>query len=451
MPRRQLSPVRLASRVSCVSLLLVKATLLGLICSQPLTSVLASETRRTPIVAAIASQRDAVVNIHGQKLITAADTDEPKRVNGMGTGVVIDARGYVVTNYHVVEGVERIEVTLASGATTSAKLISHDLRTDLAIIKIIPPHNLQVVRIGTSSDLLIGETVLALGNAYGYEHTVTRGIVSALHRSVEVSSTQRYDDLIQTDASINPGNSGGPLLNIDGEMIGINVAVRAGAQGIGFAIPVDKVLEVVSGLLSVERIDHTWHGIVARRDSHGGAIVTTVHRASPAEQIGVRAGDRIVRIGDSMVASQLDIERAMLGRKPGERVSVEVVRAAGPERLELPLAELRGASASPAERCWRELGLRVEAMAPMRVRQLQSRYRGGLEVIEVRPGGPADEQGIQPGDVLVGLHVWETIRPENVTYVLDRAQEECYGPLKFYVLRGRETLFGHLTWDTIRR
>ena len=256
MPRRQLSPVRLASRVSCVSLLLVKATLLGLICSQPLTSVLASETRRTPIVAAIASQRDAVVNIHGQKLITAADTDEPKRVNGMGTGVVIDARGYVVTNYHVVEGVERIEVTLASGATTSAKLISHDLRTDLAIIKIIPPHNLQVVRIGTSSDLLIGETVLALGNAYGYEHTVTRGIVSALHRSVEVSSTQRYDDLIQTDASINPGNSGGPLLNIDGEMIGINVAVRAGAQGIGFAIPVDKVLEVVSGLLSVERIDH---------------------------------------------------------------------------------------------------------------------------------------------------------------------------------------------------
>lgn len=105
----------------------------------------------------------------------------------------------------------------------------------------------------------------------------------------------------------------------------------------------------------------------------------------------------------------------------------------------------------PEERCWRELGLRVEAMAAMRVRQLQNRYRGGLEVVEVRAGGPADEQGIQPGDILVGLHVWETIRPENVTYVLDRAQQERFGPLKFYVLRGRETLFGHLTWDTIRR
>ena len=298
---------------------------------------------------------------------------------------------------------------------------------------------------------MIGETVLALGNAYGYEHTVTRGIVSALHRSVEVSRTQRYDDLVQTDASINPGNSGGPLLNIDGEMIGVNVAVRAGAQGIGFAIPVDKVLEVVSELLSVERLDHTWHGIVARRDQQGGAVVTTVHRASPAEQVGVRAGDRIVRIGNSMVASQLDIERALLGRKAGERVNVEVVRAGGAEQIELPLAQLRSDAVSPEERCWRELGLRLEPMSSVRVRQLQNRYRGGLEVIEVRPDGPADEQGIQSGDILVGLHVWETIRPENVTYVLDRAQQECFGPLKFYVLRGRETLFGHLTWDTIRR
>jgi serine protease Do len=151
----------------------------------------------------------------------------------MGTGVVVDARGYVVTNYHVVEGVRRIEVTLASGKTTSASLVSHDPRTDLAVIKVEHDSPLPVITIGTSSDLMIGETVLALGNAYGYEHTVTRGIVSALHRDVEVSRTQRYDDLIQTDASINPGNSGGPLLNINGEMIGINVAVRAGAQGIG--------------------------------------------------------------------------------------------------------------------------------------------------------------------------------------------------------------------------
>ena len=253
----------------------------------------AVEGRRTAIVKAIESSRDSVVNIHGQKFVPNADDEsagELKRVNGMGTGVVVDARGYVVTNYHVVEGVRRIEVTLASGKTTSATLVSHDPRTDLAVIKVEHDKPLPVITIGTSSDLMIGETVLALGNAYGYEHTVTRGIVSALHRDVEVSRTQRYDDLIQTDASINPGNSGGPLLNINGEMIGINVAVRAGAQGIGFAIPVDRVLEVVAALLTVERVDRTWHGIVARNDGSRGVIVEAVHRQSPAESVGVKAG-----------------------------------------------------------------------------------------------------------------------------------------------------------------
>jgi len=214
-----------------------------LLSATPARPVAAAESRRTAIVRAIESTRDSVVNIHGQKLISNPDDDagaELRRVNGMGTGVVIDPRGYIVTNYHVVEGVRRIEVTLASGRTTTATLISHDPRTDLAVIKIPVEGSLPVIQIGRSHDLMIGETVLALGNAYGYEHTVTRGIISALHRSVEVSRSQRYDDLIQTDASINPGNSGGPLLNINGEMIGINVAVRAGAQGIGFAIPIDR-------------------------------------------------------------------------------------------------------------------------------------------------------------------------------------------------------------------
>ncbi|MFM7108237.1 MAG: S1C family serine protease, partial [Planctomycetaceae bacterium] len=268
-------------------------------CSALLPSVRGGESRRTAIVLAIESQRDAVVNIHGQKVVGEDEAGaEARRVNGMGTGVIVDPRGYVVTNFHVVEGVRRIEVTLSDGRTTSASLVSHDPRTDLAVIKIAADAPLPVVTIGTSSDLMIGETVLALGNAYGYEHTVTRGIVSALHRDVEVSRTQRYDDLIQTDASINPGNSGGPLLNINGEVIGINVAVRAGAQGIGFAIPIDHVLEVVTTLMSVERVDHTWHGIVAKSDGRPGVVVEAVHRESPAATVGVRAGDLITRIAD---------------------------------------------------------------------------------------------------------------------------------------------------------
>ncbi|MEI6255199.1 MAG: trypsin-like peptidase domain-containing protein [Planctomycetota bacterium] len=414
----------------------------------------AAEGRRTAIVRAIESQRDSVVNIHGQKLVPNPDdetTAELKRVNGMGTGVVVDARGYVITNYHVVEGVRRIEVTLASGKTTSATLVSHDPRTDLAVIKIENDAPLPVITIGTSSDLMIGETVLALGNAFGYEHTVTRGIISALHRDVEVSRTQRYDDLIQTDASINPGNSGGPLLNVDGEMIGINVAVRAGAQGIGFAIPVDRVLEVVAELLSVERVDHTWHGIVTRIDGPRGVIVEAVHRQSPAESVGVRAGDVITRIGGLPVARPLDIERGLLGHRAGESVSLTVMRGDGEEKIDLSLAALRRDVLSVDERCWRELGLRLEAMPAAKVQRLQSRYRGGLLVSEVRQGGSATEQGIRAGDILVGLHVWETILPDNIAYILDKAEDEHLNPIKFYVLRGRETLFGHLVSETIRR
>ncbi|MFM8735306.1 MAG: S1C family serine protease [Pirellulales bacterium] len=412
----------------------------------------AAESRRTAIVRAIESQRDSVVNIHGQKVVGGEDGDdgEVRRVNGMGTGVVVDPRGYAVTNYHVVEGVHRIEVTLASGKTTSARLVSHDPRTDLAVIRIETDECLPVATIGTSSDLLIGETVLALGNAYGYEHTVTRGIISALHRDVEVSRTQRYDDLIQTDASINPGNSGGPLLNINGEVIGINVAVRAGAQGIGFAIPIDRVLDVVSRLLSVERIDHTWHGLVVR-GADRGAVVEAVHRQSPAETVGVRAGDLITQIGDVEVSHQLDVERALIGHKAGDTVPVTVVRAGDSERIDLPLAEVRRDAESLDDRCWAEIGVRLQPHAAAKVQKLQARYRGGMIVTAVRDGGPASEQGIQEGDILVGLHVWETIAPENVAYILDKVVEEHLNPLKFYVLRGRETLFGHIVSDTVRR
>ena len=200
------------------------------------------EHRRSPIVVAVERHRPAIVNIHGEKTVTAdgktaGGGDVARRVNGMGTGVILDPRGYVVTNYHVVEGVKKITVTTADRESYVAELVSHDAQTDLAVIKIDAREALPVIAIGASYDLMPGETVVAVGNAFGYEHTVTRGIVSALHRTVQVSDAQSYEDLIQTDASINPGNSGGPLLNIDGEMIGINVAVRAGRRASALPFP----------------------------------------------------------------------------------------------------------------------------------------------------------------------------------------------------------------------
>jgi serine protease Do len=225
----------------------------------------ASDLRRTPIVEAVEIAAPSVVNIHGRKTVPAADAnfgaEAARQVNGMGTGVVLDERGYIITNYHVVDGVRQIQVTLADETTVIGRLIEHDPRTDLAIIKIDHNKPLPVIRIGSSHDLMPGEPVVAVGNAYGYSHTVSRGIISALHRTVQVSDEQKYQDLIQTDAAINPGNSGGPLLNIDGEMIGINVAVRVGAQGIGFAIPVDEAMQVAGALMSVEKRERLWHGI----------------------------------------------------------------------------------------------------------------------------------------------------------------------------------------------
>jgi serine protease Do len=268
---------------------------------------------------------------------------------------------------------------------------------------------------------------------------------------VEVSRTQKYDDLIQTDASINPGNSGGPLLNINGEMIGVNVAVRAGAQGIGFAIPIDRVLAIAADLLSVQRVDKTWHGIVARKNGTTGVVVEVVHRESPAEGVGMKAGDVITQIGECRVMSPLDVERALLGHKPGESVSVTVVRADGEARIDLPLAEARKQSLTVDERCWQELGIRVQVVTAAKVQKIQSRYRGGLLISDVRDDGPAAGQGIREGDILVGLHVWETVAADNVGYVLDKARDENLGPIKFYVLRGRETLFGHVTSDTVVR
>ena len=312
--------------------------LLGLLVAGLVHDAALAESRRTAIVMAIESQRDSVVNIHGQKLVGGDDgtEGETRRVNGMGTGVVIDPRGYAVTNYHVVEGVRRIEVTLASGKTTAATLVSHDPRTDLAVIKIASESHLPVATIGTSSDLMIGETVLALGNAYGYEHTVTRGIVSALHRNVEVSRSQRYEDLIQTDASINPGNSGGPLLNINGEVIGINTAVATSSQNqaasnVGFAISARELLDEITALRSQADGATAVEGFLGvaiddRSDGGSGALITEVTAGSPAAEAGFEKGDVVIAADGRPVGGQGGLIARIRDGAPGDTFSVTVLR-----------------------------------------------------------------------------------------------------------------------------
>ena len=268
----------------------------------------ASESRRTAVVEAVEKVHRCVVSISSEKKAAShsrwpfsAEENQRPRVSGMGSGVMIDGRGYILTNHHVVDKVQGIVVQLFDGTTYPARVLQNRSGDGPGDPQDRPDHPLAAIEIGTSSDLMVGETVITIGNAFGYENTVSVGIVSALHRDVTLSDDQVYRNLIQTDACINPGNSGGPLINIDGELIGINVAVRAGAQGIGFALPIDEVKRVAAEMMSTRRLASTWHGLVAgeqRRGPKHGVVVSEVQPGSPAEAAGFKPGDELVRVGD---------------------------------------------------------------------------------------------------------------------------------------------------------
>lgn len=452
--RRRTPRARLAS----VSVAIILGTLHSLLPTAATPAHEVSADRITPVVLAVRNARASVVSIRGQKTVVepdpadSADTSAaPRQVNGMGTGTIIDERGYILTNYHVVSDVRHIEVTLDDGRGLVGDLIAFDSAADLAIVKIPASKPLPTIHIGTSSDLMVGESVIALGNAFGYEQTVTRGVVSALGRDVQVSDTQSYDDLIQTDASINPGNSGGPLLNIDGEMIGVNVAVRAGAQGIGFAIPIDNALQVAAKLLNVQRLRGRTHGLVTKASTAGDEPITVskVESSSPADKSGLQPGDQIVRVDSRTVTRPIDLERALLDHATGESVAVEVRRGDQTLNLELALADApnRPVAAAVAmsddARIWDILGLNLSEEPKSTFERRSSRYRGGMHVNSVRPNSPAAQEGIQPGDVLVGMHKWETASEQDLQYIISRPNLEQMGKLKFYVLRGQNTLYGH--------
>jgi serine protease Do len=410
-------------------------------------------SRRTPVVEAIEKVHRSVVSISSEKKAAShsrwpfsPEENRLPRVNGMGSGVIIDGRGYVLTNHHVVDRVQGIAVQLYDGTMYSAAVLQFDPVLDIAVIKIDPVSPLQAIEIGTSSDLMVGETVVSIGNAFGYENTVSVGIISALHRDVTLSDDQVYRNLIQTDACINPGNSGGPLINIDGELIGINVAVRAGAQGIGFALPIDDVKRVAAELLSTRRLASTWHGIVAsdqKRVGKRGVMIADVQAQSPAEAVGLKAGDELVRIGDLPVRSALDVERGMIDAQPGRPVNVTVRRGSAETTLALDVRPLGGsaidAPADPDEVVWRLLGMKTLPVSSEHVAAVSPKLRGGLYVQSVLPGGPAALASIQRGDILVGMNVgsrhWETIRPDNILYVLRQPETAQAQSALFYVVR----------------
>jgi serine protease Do len=368
----------------------------------------------------------------------------------MGTGIVLDPRGYIVTNHHVVDDVQVLRVRLADGSTYPAKVFARDAETDLALLKIEPRTPLTTMPLGTAGDLMIGEPVIAVGNAFGYEHTVTTGIVSATKRDVTLNKDIAYKSLIQTDASINPGNSGGPLVNAYGELIGVNVAIRAGAQGIGFAIPVDQMIRVTADLIGGRKRSGALHTLTLKDQVEPGTspavrrlVVEQTEPVTQASGGNLARGDVIVKVGDQPVNNSLDFERALLGRKPGEQVALAVIRDGAERTAELAL---RGTDkpAPGGDVIWRRLGLKLAAAPPGAVHRVNPELSGGLLITDVSPDSPAGRNRIQRGDVLIGLHKWETLSPDNVLYVLNHPEAASFAPLKFFIIRGGQVLQGQL-------
>ncbi|MEL7498136.1 MAG: trypsin-like peptidase domain-containing protein [Planctomycetota bacterium] len=411
------------------------------------------EKRMTPIVRAVANCNMSVVNIRGRKTISVDSADTAKKrkqVNGMGTGVVIDSRGYVLTNYHVVEGVRTIEITTADRQKTTAKLLAHDPETDLAVLKIETRKPLPRIAIGTSSDLMLAEQVIAVGNAYGYEHTVTLGIISSLSRTVQVNDEQIYRNLIQTDAAINPGNSGGPLLNTNGEMIGINVAVRIGAQGIAFAIPVNDAIEVAADLLEEISVDELYHGLNLQTkyvNDRSQLRVLQIADDSPAEKIGMRPGAQIISVNGEPVATRLDFQTALLRSKSTGRIVVSASHNGEVEEHEITLKRNPVKTApvvSASALAWTPLGLKLTTASEAELRNRHPNYKKGLRVTQVRPNSPAETEGIMPGDILVAMHGWKTESLENLAYILQRPDIVQQKKFMFYILRDKEPFWGQM-------
>lgn len=419
----------------------------------------ARSARMTPMVRAIRRASPSVVNIHGQKTVRttaagmagATGPESFRQVNGMGTGIVIDPRGYVITNYHVVEDVKEILVTLHDGETTRADLIASRVRSDLALIKVRTNKLLPTIPRGTSSDLMIGETVIAIGNAFGYEHTSTSGIISALGRNVPVNETQDYVDLIQTSAGINPGNSGGPLLNIDGEIIGVNVAVRVGAQQIAFALPIDQVIDTITQMIDEHNARRIYTGL---RTSGGprdgdGITVTNVAASSPAAREGLKPGDRVVRVGSRSVDDRLDFALAILNEPIGSTIELEIDRKGTPFQLALKADDRRSRIATAADAtAWQIIGIQGKPVAESAMRRMNSEMRtsnqSGLYITQVKPNSTAAQQGIVVGDILLGIHEWQTGRIQDVADILQRPEIQRDARPKFYIVRKNKTYEGRL-------
>ena len=381
--------------------------------------------RETPVVAVYRQTHDAVVNVSGRRRVSVRsrfDFDWPRmldpwgprfdrQVPVLGSGFVLHEDGFIVTNAHVVEGVEQIKVVFSEGREFAARIVSADPARDLAVLAIEPDGKLPAIQLGHSDDLMIGETVIAIGNPYGYSNTVTSGVLSAVGRDIQVAEGYWLRGLIQTDAPINPGNSGGPLLNVNGELIGVNTAIRAEAQNIGFAIPVDTLVDNLCQMLMPEKLRRVRLGLtIGRITTSGrfmGLLVEAVTRGSPAEAGGIEAGDLITQIDGHAPNSVIDFYLRMIEKEVDEPIRLTCVtpgRAdARPRPVELAMRPRPIPDGRALAHDYFQMNV-SELTAPVARRfQFESAYPI-LIVTAVEAGGVADRAGIEQGDLILQIN-----------------------------------------------
>jgi S1-C subfamily serine protease len=377
---------------------------------------LAQDSARDPVVLAVQKALPAVVNISTEQIIARNPRDpfeqmfrqffgEPRDGGqSLGSGVIVDSDGWLITNFHVIRRASRITVRLADGSTHEARFVSGDERNDLALLKIDAGQPLPTVELASESEPLLGETVIAIGNPYGFDHTVTKGIISAKNR-LWPPDDPKFEDVLQTDAAINPGNSGGPLINTRGELVGINSAILSQAQGIGFAIPAKRVVGLLTAWLSPEKRTRVWLGLRFARAA-GNLIVADVQPDSPAAKAGLTTSNIVVAVDGQRFDNVLQLQRYVLRKKAGDELKFEL-----PAKRVVLVQLTALPKLSVAELFAGKFGLTVQPLTRELAQALGFVTVRGLLISEVQKGSPAAEVGLRRGMIITSLagEEWESL------------------------------------------
>ncbi len=418
--------------------------------------------RRTPVVEVYEKNRLSVVNISGHRSVTTSpfpgfglpqfDIGGPRYTRDiqiLGSGFLIHEDGYITTNAHVVQGTSRIKTVFSDGREFAARIVNTDVSRDIAVLHIDTREKLPAVLLGRSDNLLIGETVIAIGNPYGYANTVSTGVVSAEGRDVQVGEEFWLRGLIQTDAPINPGNSGGPLLNVNGELIGINTVIKADAQNIGFAIPVDTLINNISHMLMPEKLRRVRLGLtMGRMRSIGqfpGLMVDAVSRSSPADEENLRAGDLILRLDKQAVTCVVDFYVKMMDKDIGEPIAIEYIRPTEPT-LRTHSARLTIAARPIPDGfrlAQRHFQMTISELTEAVARRFNFESAYPILIITDRTArGIAAKAGLEPGDLILEINGSTVRNKKEVSLEMEKISQGDM--VEFKVMRIGIGLFGQV-------